>query len=197
VHLPEVYPYHPNGYFPWTVTDLDHQHYVADIICGEDQFDEHWDVARTLDGMVQFSIKLERSEPWLRRHPDYDKQIFSCTDDEFNNNQVVTSRSVANTSWPVDAPLAQIRPDGNVWVGMLETPPRCWKALTIHMGDATLPLTLPSGNPLIIPILIYGALVLGLPLYALLALYRMGVPLIRSNYEKSNVHRRSGRTEEL
>ncbi len=72
-----------------------------------------------------------------------------------------------------------ISPHNEMWtMGITNIDLGCWDTMfTKHHGDAGLPLALPS-QPMLIPILIYGFLVLFLPLYLLLALKLMKEPIV-------------------
>lgn len=180
------------GNFQWEPLDPDHQHYTVAISCRDGQFNEDWQIAR-VNGVLRTEITIERATPWIERNPELERSVFKCADQPlFGAAQNVNLRRrhiEINPGWKPNhvftVPVVIVDPNKNLEV-MKTHDMGCWEILTQHLGEAHLPLTLSSQNPIALVVVIYGFLVLVFPLYWLFALWIMDVPnLITSSHENS------------
>jgi len=186
-HIPEADPLGAAENFLWTPLDANHQHYSVEIICRDGRFHEEWEVTR-IDGVLRTEIKIERPTLGSSGIQNFE-HVFACTDPEFSGAPLASTMPNVNPQRPINPgwkpnhvfglPVVILAPNNNFYVARAKNSHLgCWDVLTEHLGDACLPLTLPAQDPIMaLAVLIYGFIVLVLPLYYLFALWIMGVPL--------------------
>ena len=190
--FPEVDPVPGFGdnNFNWVARDPNNQHYHVNILCRDGQFVEDFTIKR-IDGAFQVRLDILQEEGSGTERVE--RKVFGC-DDSF-----VPSRSllppVLNYISPYFYPywqphhrysmgvIIQPPPPGAIPPPDAEQPPLpfplevspCWLLFNgpkQHIGNLELPLSFSGFQWVVIA---YGTVILILPLYIFLALWRMGV----------------------
>lgn len=174
-------------FFAWTPLDANHQHYSIVSNCREGQVEEHWNVAR-INGILSTEINVTL----VPQNQALNRVVLACADPQFSNVPLATavpniSHRPINPGWKPnihDFPVAIINANGNLMVASPSSGRSlgCWDVIRQHLGDAQLPLTLSTSNQtsiVEIAVLVFGILVLAVPLFCLFAFWRMGIPIVR------------------
>jgi hypothetical protein len=182
--------------FKWVPINPDQQHYQLEIICRDGEFAEAWEVTR-VNGVLRTHIDIERSSAWVDRHPEFERLVFICTDPDFvmspqaelTNTDIYREVPKIDPGWKPShifiPPVEVLADDNNYHALKIQTiNVGCWDILYRHLGDVSLPFTVPD-NPMALPLMIYGFVVLVLPLYGWFAFWWMGVEVIRSKNERT------------
>jgi hypothetical protein len=178
--LPTVGPTLDFGEFNWQPLNPNRQYYRIGINSPEGNvFTEDWRVAR-IKGELRTQIIITREQPKPKQ------TIFECTDPDFSSpissdssNAQVTAGMPPSIGWRpnLKTPVVIFPYVNHFFWGLSATDSPCWHVATHHLGDAILPLALPTNvddAAMTRAIAIFAFLILW-PLYSMLACWWMGV----------------------
>jgi hypothetical protein len=151
LYFAEAGPAGPLEKFQWSPLDTNRQHYSVSISSRDGTFVEDWDVTR-VDGILRTKITIQHGPDWIKKHPDANPILFTCTDPEFVNTPLaakllVKKQPLPHPGWKpnhkVSVPVVIVDPNNHIQVlsgitlpdGSQKTDFGCWNLLTKHLGD--------------------------------------------------------------